>query len=404
MKKTYKPIPLWDTANMSKEEFTHSRKEWLNGFPGIGGSDVAAILGLSKYKTPWDIYNDKIGVGEEFSGNEATETGHIMEPRIAELFKADMEAKGHKVELFNDTTCYQHGETTLLLDENEDIVLDENSEPIEVLKYPWARINLDRLVIVDGKLSILEIKTVDTDARTTIADWKAGFTPIGYEYQVRFYMACMNIDHAYVICAWGFKSNNFAINEISRDEEIEEFIMSHIDSFVRNFVIPHKEPEFSDIDATGEQAWSYYEKKYGVPGEKKERIELSKEDWGEDIRNHIDLQKKIDGFESKIKDLKKQQAEIEARILETLKDTEYAKVELSDTETANLNLPFSMTNNSYDVRAVVQDFEDAWDYIKVENTKFEKAHKAEAKKYLLPRGYTGKRKFELKTYEHKPTA
>lgn len=40
---------------------TSERLEWLKTRQtGIGGSDVAAILGLSKWKTPLDVYNDKI--------------------------------------------------------------------------------------------------------------------------------------------------------------------------------------------------------------------------------------------------------------------------------------------------------------------------------------------------------
>lgn len=36
------------------------RLEWLKTRQtGIGGSDVAAILGLNRYRTPLDVYNDK---------------------------------------------------------------------------------------------------------------------------------------------------------------------------------------------------------------------------------------------------------------------------------------------------------------------------------------------------------
>ena len=41
---------------------TSERLEWLKTRQtGIGGSDVAAILGLSKWKTPLDIYLAKTG-------------------------------------------------------------------------------------------------------------------------------------------------------------------------------------------------------------------------------------------------------------------------------------------------------------------------------------------------------
>ena len=37
-----------------------TRADWLKlRRRGIGGSDVAAIIGISKWRTPLDIYNDK---------------------------------------------------------------------------------------------------------------------------------------------------------------------------------------------------------------------------------------------------------------------------------------------------------------------------------------------------------
>ncbi len=56
---------------------------------GLGGSDVAAILGLSKWKTPLDVYLDKIGEGSEDPDDEKRRTfarGHAMEPTIVDEY------------------------------------------------------------------------------------------------------------------------------------------------------------------------------------------------------------------------------------------------------------------------------------------------------------------------------
>ena len=38
-----------------------TREEWLSARrTGIGGSDIAAILGLSPWRTPLDVYRDKV--------------------------------------------------------------------------------------------------------------------------------------------------------------------------------------------------------------------------------------------------------------------------------------------------------------------------------------------------------
>lgn len=49
----------------------------------IGGSDIPAILGISKFTTRWQLLLQKAGLEERpFSGNRFTEYGHIIEPQI----------------------------------------------------------------------------------------------------------------------------------------------------------------------------------------------------------------------------------------------------------------------------------------------------------------------------------
>lgn len=51
----------------------------------IGGSDMAAIMGLSPFKTRWELLLEKAGLNETtFEGNEYTEYGETMEPKIRE--------------------------------------------------------------------------------------------------------------------------------------------------------------------------------------------------------------------------------------------------------------------------------------------------------------------------------
>ena len=51
----------------------------------IGGSDIPAILGISKFTTRWQLLLQKAGLEERtFTGNRFTEYGHIIEPQIRE--------------------------------------------------------------------------------------------------------------------------------------------------------------------------------------------------------------------------------------------------------------------------------------------------------------------------------
>lgn len=52
----------------------------------IGGSDIPAILGLSKFTSRWQLLLEKAGLEERtFAGNRYTEYGHIIEPQIREF-------------------------------------------------------------------------------------------------------------------------------------------------------------------------------------------------------------------------------------------------------------------------------------------------------------------------------
>lgn len=51
----------------------------------IGGSDVPIIMGLSPFKTRWQLLQEKAGITENtFSGNAYTEYGNVMEEKIRE--------------------------------------------------------------------------------------------------------------------------------------------------------------------------------------------------------------------------------------------------------------------------------------------------------------------------------
>lgn len=55
----------------------------------VGGSDVPVILGISKYKTQFQLAKEKTGIEpSEFKGNEYTEYGNVLEPQIRDYINA----------------------------------------------------------------------------------------------------------------------------------------------------------------------------------------------------------------------------------------------------------------------------------------------------------------------------
>ena len=71
----YEPQELVDTSNLSSEEWLSYRRR------GIGGSDAAAILGISPWRTARDLYYDKLNVVKADVDENwvALEMGHLLE-------------------------------------------------------------------------------------------------------------------------------------------------------------------------------------------------------------------------------------------------------------------------------------------------------------------------------------
>lgn len=56
----------------------------------IGGSDVAAILGISPWRSGWEVWAEKVGKLEPWTGNAATEHGHAYERAVLDYAERDL--------------------------------------------------------------------------------------------------------------------------------------------------------------------------------------------------------------------------------------------------------------------------------------------------------------------------
>ena len=169
------------------------REDWLRArTTGVGGSDVAAILGLSKWKTPLQVYQEKRGEIGPQPDNDAMRWGRYLEPVVRQAYA---DATGHDVR-----------------------VLDE------LVRHPvhdFMIANLDGFVApVDGVKRIFEAKT----ARTAEGWGEAGSDQIPQPYllQVQHYMAVTNFCVADVAVLIG--GSDFRIYEVPEDHELQQML------------------------------------------------------------------------------------------------------------------------------------------------------------------------------------
>jgi putative phage-type endonuclease len=126
---------------------------------GIGGSDIAAILGLSKWKTPLDVYNLKVGNTKPEEQTVAMARGKALEPFLLDLV-IDKED-------WDDCNCLN--KTTFISKEK-----------------PWRYFTPDDFLGTDW---IIELKTSHFSRKKEYGEEYTDKIPVEYLLQAHYYLA-----------------------------------------------------------------------------------------------------------------------------------------------------------------------------------------------------------------------
>lgn len=252
-----------------------SRLEWLQFRQnGIGGSDAGAILGVSKWKTPFQVFMDKTEpITEQGESSEAAYWGTELEDLVAKEFS---KRTGKKVRRKNH--LLQH----------------------PVHKFMLA--NLDRDIV--GENAFLECKTVNAFGAK---EWEDEEIPSSYIIQVMHYMAVTGSEKAYIACLIG--GQRFIWKEVQRNEDLIRLIVEA----ERDFWVNHIEKRIPPPLDGSSAAEQYLAEKYKIADSGSSK-DLSSEYAGK-IDRLLEL-KEI------IKELEEEAKEIENNIKNELGDAE----------------------------------------------------------------------------------
>lgn len=199
---------LVSTENLSTEEWLRWRQK------GIGGSDVAPILGISKWSSTIDIWLSKTNQKrDEAVESEAMTWGKILEPVIRDRFR---KVTGRKV--IEVHAILQSEEHPFMIADIDGLTTDDNGEP-----------------------AILECKCVSEFKRS---EWETDI-PVYYRTQVEHYLAVTGLSTAYVAALIG--GNTFVIREVHADKEMQAMLVAVEADFWRKVVnMERPEPDASD--------------------------------------------------------------------------------------------------------------------------------------------------------------
>lgn len=190
------------------------REEWLKGRQGgVGGSEIAALIGASEYMTPFDVFRAKRGTPIELDGIPEIEWGHRLEDAVAKKAADELGMVAR-----TGGGLWRHRD------------------------HEFALVTPDRLAT--RKLSwkaeaLIECKTAGSDE-----DWSDGHAPLGYLAQTQWQLGIMGLRKGWLACLVLGASRDFYLVEVDFDQEWFDEMLEAARQFWYRSVIPWEPPMY----------------------------------------------------------------------------------------------------------------------------------------------------------------
>jgi putative phage-type endonuclease len=204
------------TGDMWDPEY---RKRWLAArLNGLGGSDVAVLLGFVSGKGPWHVFEDKHGRGKDFD-TEAMEFGREMEEPIARVF-----SRRTGIPVIEPPGMYVN------------------------VERPWMLGNIDRLAL-DADTREVE-GPVECKNRTEwqLTDWEQDEAPDAPQIQNLWYQAVGGWRKGYVAACVG--GNKLRWHEVPRREDLLAHLVQWTEDWWQRHIVEGNEPEADGLPGT----------------------------------------------------------------------------------------------------------------------------------------------------------
>lgn len=206
------PVIWSHPAAVKLQRADATRENWLAARTmGIGGSDIAALVGLSPWATRYGVYCDKVGEAPPDEDNAAMEWGRRLEEPIADWF--------------SDRTGIPTRRQGLL----------------QSKAHPLCLASIDRFTDCTGKCSapdgILEVKA--TNWRQA-EKWDDEQIPDDAELQTVFYLGVSGRSHAHVAVL--VDGNRPMLRVVEANPDLFEVLAGVVSDFWTTYVVPKVAP------------------------------------------------------------------------------------------------------------------------------------------------------------------
>jgi len=198
------------------QDFTWDRAKF------IGGSDIGAILGLSRFRTPLQVWQEKVGQQLAKPDSMPLRFGSFAEDFVAQEYTR---ATGNEVVTHLDP--FIHPQYPFLSGHIDRFVSPKESSPIN----DGGKLNFTTL---------LECKTANPFAKDEWGEPGTDEVPMSYLVQCAWYMlltGCTRSDLAVL-----FSNADFRIYSISKDHQLENLLLEKAVAFWEQYVLTNTPP------------------------------------------------------------------------------------------------------------------------------------------------------------------
>lgn len=235
---------------------------------GIGASEVAAVLGFDRFRTPFDLWLQKKHVGIiPPVDNAAAEYGHYAERTMLNWY-ADREGMA----IYSGVSEYLQpvGRNPHFLD----------VRPASIQgPQPWMFCTPDGRVRPFGEgIAPSVVRGVECKRRNfrMMDGWgdedQPETIPLDVAAQVHYSMACLNINEWHVVAELGGQPPR--IYTIARDLELEGDLVGQVEAWVNRYLLGDEEP-----DKAGDYVNAYLTKKFTRVADVKVPATAEQEEW-----------------------------------------------------------------------------------------------------------------------------
>ena len=231
------------TAEMERDAWLQERSK------GIGGSDVATVLGLNPYKTPLSLWEEKTGKTKGSPAGEAAYWGTTLEDVVAKEFSKRTGMKIQRVNFLLST-----GEDGWMRGNIDRAIVNEQIAKTVRVNKPAKAAETGLMLSTDVGLECKTANAFMADkwgpsqedeivSGKVVTDHQI---PLYYETQIQWYMAVTGIKKFYVAVLIG--GQDFRMYEVQRDEDVIKAIVEKCRAFWFEKVLADVAPDPINVD------------------------------------------------------------------------------------------------------------------------------------------------------------